>query len=443
MYKFIVFILSAAFLLFAEESDQSMALFSKMQSQIIQASDQVKGQVVHIEVICKRNQNSIKVQASGLIIDSTGLIITNEHVVDKAEKITISVFGIEDKIDAEIVGTDKLTDLALIKMNRALKFPSVKWADISLVKVGEWSLAIGNPYGLDRTVSFGIISAKGRGVPSEGLINDFLQTDAMIDAGSSGGPLINLKGEVLGINSMMMGRGIGFTVPADVVQEIIAKLKKGGEIERSWIGIGIQPLSREHAAYFGIPEKKGVIVTGIYDDSPARKAGFTAGDIIISVDGKETDVEKEEDLNHFKRVVADHNVGETVLFDVYSPKDKKIRKIKVKTAAQPTVKPREMDIPWGFLVSEITSVLQRENYLFSKNGVVVSYVRNGSVAEIAGLYPWDVIQALDDFPVANMDDFEKAFKKFKNKDKVMLTVLRNKDLYFILIQKYGADLLHE
>ena len=414
-------------------------LFDKLQSQIISASDFVKDRVVHIEVVTKRNQKTLKVQGSGVIIDSLGHVVTNEHVVDKAEKITISVFGIEDKFDASIVGTDKLTDLALLKMNPTLQFPPVKWADIKKVRVGDWAIAIGNPYGLDRTVSLGIVSAKGRAVPAEGLLNDFLQTDAMIDMGSSGGPLINLKGEVLGVNSLMMGRGIGFTVPTDVVQEIIAKLKKGGEIKRSWIGIGLQPLSRDHAEYFGIPERKGVIVTGAFDDSPAKKAGLKAGDVIVSVDGKEIDVEKEEDLNRFKRAVAEHKIGERVVLEVYDVKKKSFRKVKLKTKNQPTTKPREVDVSWGFVAKEITPVLYRDNFLFSRHGVVVTYVRGGSEAEMASLFTWDIIQAIDYQPVKNVDGFEKIYKKVKNKDKVMLTVLRNRDTFYLLIQKYGKE----
>lgn len=413
-------------------------LFEKMQSQIIEASNKVKDRVVHIEVIMKENQRKLKIQGSGLILDSAGFVITNDHVVDKAEKITISVSGLDDKLDAIVLGTDKMTDLALLKLEHPLRFSPVSWANVDHARVGDWAIAIGNPYGLDRTVSLGIVSAKGRAVPAEGILNEFLQTDAMIDVGSSGGPLINLKGEVLGINSMMIGRGIGFTVPADIVQQVINKLKKSEEIERSWIGIGIQPLTHEHAEYFGIPDKKGVIVTGVFENSPAEKGGFQSGNIIISVNGKEVGAEKEEDLNSFKRMISDFSVGETVLFEVYDIAKKKFGKIKVKTDMQPTAKPKELDLPWGFLVKEITPILHRENFLFSKEGVVVSYVRNGSEAEIAGLSMWDIVLAVDDYAVKNINDFEKAYKKAKGKEKVMLRVLRNRDTFFILLQKYRS-----
>ncbi len=413
-------------------------LFDVMQSQIIKASDAVKDRVVHVEVVTKQNQKNIKVQGSGLILDSLGYVVTNEHVVDKAEKVTITVPGIEDQFDAQVVGTDKMTDLAVLKMEHPLRFQKLAWADIARVRVGDWAIAIGNPYGLDRTVSLGIISAKGRAVPAQGLLNDFLQTDAMIDMGSSGGPLVNLKGEILGVNSMIMGRGIGFTVPADIVREIIAKLIRGGEIERSWVGILMQPLTRDHAAYFGIPEKKGVIVTGVFESSPAEKAGLQTGDIVTAIDGKEVVAEKQEDLNHFKRIVADHAVGETVTLNVYSPKRKSFRTVKIKTSTQPTVKPKELDLPWGFIVQEITPLLYRENFLFTDKGVVVTYVRNGSEAEIAGLETWDIVQSIDEIEIRSISDFEKIHKKIKNKQRVMLTVQRNRDIYFILIQKYGA-----
>jgi len=359
-------------------------------------------------------------------------------VVDKAEKVTITVPGIEDQFRAEVVGTDKMTDLAVLKMEHPLRFKPLRWSDIARVRVGDWAIAIGNPYGLDRTVSLGIVSAKGRAVPAQGLLNDFLQTDAMIDLGSSGGPLISLKGEILGINSMIMGRGIGFTVPADIVQQIIAKLLKGGEIERSWIGILMQPLTRDHAAYFGIPDRKGVIITGVFENSPAEKAGLQTGDIVVSINGKEIIAEKEEDLNQFKRIVADHPVGTDVSFEVYSTKRKTFRTVKVRTSTQPTVKPKELDLPWGFLVQEITPLLYRENFLFSDKGTVVTYVRNGSEAEIAGLETWDIIQAVDNNEIRSIANFEQIYKKVKNQQRVMLTVQRNRDTYFILLQKYGA-----
>lgn len=431
----LLLILSAAFSYAAKKADY----FDKFQSRIIQASDVVKDHVVHIEVITRQNQKTLKVQGSGLIVDSLGHVITNEHVVEKAEKITISVSGIEDKFNASIVGTDKMTDLALLKMEHPIHFSKIKWADIKKVRVGDWAIAIGNPYGLDRTVSLGIISAKGRAVHAEGLLNDFIQTDAMIDIGSSGGPLINLRGEVLGINSMIMGRGIGFTVPTDVVQEVFTKLQNRGKIERSWIGIGIQPLNQDFAEYFKIPDKKGVIITGIFDNSPANKAKLKAGEIIVSVDGEQIIVEKEEDLTQFQRKIADHKIGDKVKLEVYCPDKKKLRTVKIKTVAQPSATPKEMDIHWGFLVKEITPLLHRENFLFSMDGVVVSYVRNGSEAHVAGLYTWDIIQKIEDIPIKNIDDFKKAYRKLRNRNKVMLKVQRNRDTFFVLIQKYGTE----
>jgi S1-C subfamily serine protease len=432
-------LLVAVSAILAAENDIGIDIFDKLQTKIIEASDHIKDRVVHIEAITRKNQQTIRVQASGLIIDSLGHIITNEHVVDKAEKLTITVPGFENKFDAVIVGTDKLTDLALIRMNEPLLFLPVAWADIKKTRVGDWVIAIGNPYGLDGTVSFGIISAKGRAVPAEGLLNDFLQTDAMIDVGSSGGPLINLKGEVLGVNSMIIGRGIGFTVPADIVQEIISKLYQGHEIERSWVGIGIQPLGQDYAKYFGIPDKKGVIVTGIFDKSPAEKAGLTSGEIIISVDGEVIKVEKDEELNQFKRKIADHMIGETVIFEVYNPVKKKTRNVKIKTENQPTSQPREVEVSWGFVAKEITPLSHRENFLFSLSGTVVTYVRNGSEAEVAGLTTWDIIQGVDDIKIETVNDFENAYKKVHDKDTVMLRVLRNRDTFFVLIQKYGED----
>ncbi len=435
MYKLVAIIFIPLFLF--KLSYGKINIFKEMQAQISGASEQIKDRVVHIEVITKHNQKTIKVEGSGLIIDSIGHIITNEHVTNKAEKITISVFGIEDKFEAVEIGTDKMTDLALLQMKSPIRFPPIKWADIKKVHVGDWAIAIGNPYGLDQTVSLGIISAKGRAVPTEGILNDFLQTDAMIDMGSSGGPLINLSGEILGINSMMMGRGIGFTVPSDVVQEIIEKLYKNGEIKRSWIGISIQPLSQDHAQYFGIPDKKGAIITGIFDKSPAQNSRLKVGNIITSINGEEINVEKKEDINRFKRAIANKNIGSNISLEVYDIKRKKTKIIKVKTSSQPTTKPKEIDVEWGIVVKEITPFLYRDNFLFTKNGVVVTYVRRGSEADIAGIDSWDVIQAVNDYPIKNIDDFKSAYKKVKNKKEIMVTVQRNRDSMYLLIQKYN------
>src|SRR4029453_3047549 len=223
------------------------------------------------QAIVKFDDRRSEVTGSGLIVTPDGAVLTNEHVVDKAEKITVSVPGRKRKYPARLIGTDRQTDVALLRIDPDPEHPfTAARLSSEAVHVGQWVLAIGNPYGLDGTVSLGIVSAKGRNLEIPELLNDFIQTDAMIDRGSSGGPLVDLEGRVIGINSRGQGRGIGFTIPGDTVPDVPAQISDGG-VERGWLGISIQPLDRDLAAYLGQPDVSGVIVNSVADDSPAQK----------------------------------------------------------------------------------------------------------------------------------------------------------------------------
>jgi len=224
-------------------------------------------------------------------------------VVDDAKSITVTL---PSKIEypAEIIGTDKQTDLALIKVKTEEELSVAKLGNSDEVQVGEWVIAVGNPYGFDRTVSFGIVSGKGRVLPNlpieNQLINDFIQTDAAVDPGSSGGPLVNLRGEVIGINSIGFGRGQGFTIPINIANEVKNKLLSSGTIQRGWIGIAIQPLNRDYARFFGNPQLEGVLISDIIPDSPAEKAGILPGDIVIEYNGEKISAEKEERKHRYQ-----------------------------------------------------------------------------------------------------------------------------------------------
>jgi len=276
IYILITTLMLALFLFYSAisaENQKILNLFDDLQKVIISLSSRIQPSVLHIEVIKKSDSFKFKSLASGLVVDKNGYILTNEHVVDKAQSISVTL---PSKLEypAEIIGVDKQTDLALIKIKSEEKLAVPNFGNSDKIEVGEWVIAVGNPFGFDRTVSFGIVSGKGRVIPflpeESRLISDFIQTDAAIDPGSSGGPLVNLKGEVIGINSIGLGRGQGFTIPINTALEIKDKLLASGVIERGWLGLSIQPLNREFAQYFGDESLKGILISDVDRNSPAQ-----------------------------------------------------------------------------------------------------------------------------------------------------------------------------
>jgi len=411
-----------------------LKLFDDLQDVIISVSNTIKPAVVHIEVVQKSGQFKYKSLASGLIVDERGYILTNDHVVDKAQSITVTLAS-KIEYPAEIIGTDKQTDLAVIQIKTQESLFVAKLGNSDEVKVGEWVIAVGNPYGFDRTVSFGIVSGKGRVFPNlpleTQLINDFIQTDAAIDPGSSGGPLVNLKGEVIGINSIGFGRGQGFTIPINTANEVKNKLLTTGTIDRGWIGIVIQPLSRDYAKYYSQPNLEGVLIGDVIPDSPAEKAGLLPGDVIVEYMGEKVSAEKEEDLNKFQFLISQSKVGEPALIKIVRygiPVN-----IKVEVATQPKVKADEYETSFGFTVKEITDAIYRDYMLDDKEGVLVSFVEVGGAASTAQLQEDDIIIKVERFEIKNLDDFKKSLEQVKNEKQIMLTVKRGKTQRFVLL----------
>jgi serine protease Do len=411
-----------------------LKLFDDLQDVIISVSNTIKPAVVHIEVVQKSGQFKYKSLASGLIVDERGYILTNDHVVDKAQSITVTLAS-KIEYPAEIIGTDKQTDLAVIQIKTQESLFVAKLGNSDEVKVGEWVIAVGNPYGFDRTVSFGIVSGKGRVFPNlpleTQLINDFIQTDAAIDPGSSGGPLVNLKGEVIGINSIGFGRGQGFTIPINTANEVKNKLLTTGTIDRGWIGIVIQPLSRDYAKYYNKPDLEGILIGDVIPDSPAEKAGLLPGDIIVEYMGEKASAEKEEDLNKFQFLISQSKVGEPVQIRI-------VRygvavNMTVEVARQPKVKADEYETSFGFTVKEITDAIYREYMLEDKEGVLVSYVEVGGAASTAQLEEDDIIIKVEKLEIKNLDDFKKSLEQVKNEKQIMLTVKRGKNKQFVLL----------
>jgi S1-C subfamily serine protease len=261
---------------------------------------------------------------------------------------------------------------------------------------------------------------------------DFIQTDASIDPGSSGGPLVNLKGEVIGINSMGLGRGLSFTIPINTVKEVVNKLSEG-KMARGWIGLSIQPLTAELRAYFGITEPGGVLVSDVQPASPAAAAGFKQGDIILEFNGQTVEAQTEEDLNRFSRMIWSGDPGKRMWSRVR--RDKQVLTLAVMIAEQPKLEAREVETGWGFNVKEITQDMFREYMLESREGVLVSFVEAGTPAGEARLREGDVITVMAETPVATLADFEKSYGKLKaTKRNVLLLVKRRKDNMFVLLE---------
>jgi serine protease Do len=407
---------------------------TSLEERIVEVAEKVKPSVVHIEAIVKFNDSRNMVTGSGLIVSSDGRILTNEHVVDKAEKVTVSVPGQKKRFPARIVGADRQTDIALLRIDPATPLPAARFGSADSVRVGQWVLAIGNPYGLDGTVSLGIVSAKGRNLEIPDLLNEFIQTDAMIDRGSSGGPLVDLEGRVIGINSRGQGRGIGFTIPVDTAREVMAQLEAGG-IERGYLGISIQPLDRDLADYLGIPDVTGVVVNSVVPDSPAQRAGLRAGDVITRFGDAPIEAEKEEDLTTFQRLVAAREPGDGTPALVV--RDGEPREVQLTIGTQPKIDPAEEETELGFHVQEITENLARSHRLETTAGAFVTYVARGSPAREAGMRVGDVIERIEDQPVEDLEDFRRAMVRVEGLRRFLVTARRGVERKFLLV-KPGA-----
>ena len=368
---------------------------------------------------------------SGFIIDQSGFIVTNNHVVEGADKIKV-ILKDEREFDAEVKGRDPNTDLALIKIKSDGNLPSIQFGNSDDVKVGEWVMAIGNPFGLEHTVTVGIISAKGRVIGS-GPYDDFIQTDASINPGNSGGPLINMEGKVVGINTAIIagGQGIGFAIPVNMAKGIIEQLQAKGEVIRGWLGIGIQDLTKELKDYYGIKGDAGVLVTKAFPGDPAEKAGIRAKDIILEVNGKKVDSSRE-----LSRTIAESAVGQkTQLLVLRDGAEKKFaielgKRPETVTAAQsPEIQKKN---PLGIAVSNLTPEIIAQFRLQAENGVMVVGVEPDSKGEEAGVLPGDLIKEINHQGVDNVDQYLKELEKFKEGEAISLYILRSNKGYMAI-----------
>jgi len=367
---------------------------------------------------------------SGFIITKDGYIFTNNHVVEKADKIKVRLSNGKE-YDAKVIGKDAKIDIALIKINASNNLPVADLGDSDKLRVGDWVLAIGNPFGLEQTVTQGIVSAKGRVIGS-GPYDNFIQTDASINPGNSGGPLFNLEGRVIGINTAIVahGQGIGFAIPVNMAKDILNDLKSKGKVTRGWLGISVQDITEDLASKMGIKEREGALVADVVAGDPAEKAGLRTGDIITEIDGK-----KIHDTHELLRIVAGVPVGKSVT--IKAMRDGKVQNFNVTVGER---KDQEVAVKekageyFGMTVQDITPELAERLGLNKRSGVIVTSVQEGSPADDAGIKPKDVILQVNKVNIKSMRDFQREIGK-GSRDGVLLLVKSGGVSHYVVIQK--------
>ena len=371
---------------------------------------------------------------SGFIVSEEGYIITNNHVVAEADEIKVRLSD-KEEYDVTIVGKDAKTDIALIKIDSPTDLPFVKLGDSDDLKVGEWVMAIGNPFGLSQTVTVGIVSAKWRKL-NAGPYENFIQTDAAINQGNSGGPLFNTRGEVVGVNTAIFSTtggniGIGFATPINLVKSVVAQLKENGRVIRGWLGVIVQTVTPELADTFGLDEKKGALVADIDGDGPAAKAGIEKGDIILAFDGKEI-----TEMDELPLIVAQTPVGKNVAVELLRNGKKVTKKVNLGELKDEEV-PRPPEVKTGgeigMEVSELTVELTQKCRITEEKGVVVTYVDPDSPAEEAGMRPCDVIIEINRKPVVNLNEYNSAIQEARKSDKILFWLKRGRNSQFVVV----------
>jgi serine protease Do len=360
---------------------------------------------------------------SGFIIDSSGYVVTNNHVIENADKITVFLKD-EKEYDAKIIGRDANTDIALIKIMSEDKFPVVQLGDSDVLKVGQWVVAIGNPFGLGHTVTAGIVSAKGRVIGS-GPYDDYIQTDASINPGNSGGPLLNMRGEVVGINTVIIagGHGIGFAIPVNMAKEVVSQLRDSGAVTRGWLGVSIQDLPKDLAEYFGIEDRQGVLIADVIPGDPADEAGIRPRDIVLEING-----EKIKDTRELLRKVAKLKVGQVAAIKVL--RDGKPKVFDVKVARRDDTKivarkePEIQKSELGIRVTDLTSDNASQFNLTDTEGVVVVGLDAKGKGAEAGIRTGDIIKGINRKEIRNLNDYNDVIGNLKEGDAIAVLIKR-------------------
>jgi serine protease Do len=370
---------------------------------------------------------------SGVIVDKEGYILTNNHVVEGADKVKVRLNDGRE-FTATVKGQDQRTDLAVLHI-KSKDLPAATLGDSDKLEVGEWAIAIGSPFGLEHTVTVGVISAKGRSGLGTGTYEDFIQTDASINPGNSGGPLLNIDGEVVGINAMIIqpGTGIGFAIPINMAKQILNDLIKEGKVVRPWLGISVQDLTPEMMEYFKVKEKEGVLVGQVYPGTGAEKAGLTSGDIIKSVDDKAI-----KNANELVKEIQKKKVGQKIKLNLL--RDGKAMTIEVTTSSMPDKselsKEKEGEEKLGAKIQELTPQLALKYQISGvKRGVIITGIEEGSLASEIGFEEGDVILEINRKRIETLKDFEKAVKDASIEKGILFHLHRKGSSFFLTYKK--------
>ena len=371
---------------------------------------------------------------SGFIIDRDGTIVTNYHVVDGAQKITVTLSD-GRSFDGKVLGKDQKTDVAVIKISAPHDLPTAPLGDSDRLEVGEWVMAIGNPFGLDHTVTSGIVSAKGRHIGA-GPYDDFIQTDASINPGNSGGPLINLRGEVVGINTAIFSGtggniGIGFAIPTNLVKELLPQLKDKGKVVRGFVGVTIQKVTPDLADSLGLKQAGGALVADVAKGGPADRAGIKTGDVIVEFDRKEI-----KDSADLPLQVARTAPGKTVPVKVLRASKEMTLSLavgEVKETKEVVASSGEGNL--GLAVQPVTPEIAESLGLDRADGIVITSVKPGSPADDAGLQQGDVIASINHRPVRTVSDYERAVTEAGKNKSLLFLVRRGEGSLFLALKR--------
>ncbi len=370
---------------------------------------------------------------SGFVIDKDGFILTNNHVVENTEEIKVKLAD-KTEYDAKIVGRDTKTDLALIRIESDHPLVPLALGDSDKLYVGDWVIAIGNPFGLEATVTAGIVSAKYRDIGA-GSYDNFIQTDASINPGNSGGPLLNTAGEVVGINTAILSRsggsvGIGFAIPINMAKDLLPQLKKG-KVVRGWLGVMIQKITPDLKEKLGLKDEKGALVADVTAGGPAEEAGIKRGDVIVSFDGEEI-----KEMHDLPYIVASTPVGEKVTVEIIRKGKKKSLQVKTGELKEEDESPvvSEASPNLGLMVKEVTPELARNFGLSETSGLVVVQVESNSPAGEAGMRPGDIILEVDQVSMKDLAQFNRKIEKYEAGDTILFLLNRSGTTLYLTIK---------
>jgi serine protease Do len=363
-----------------------------------------------------------------------GHIITNNHVVGDSTEIEVRLSD-KTKLIAQVVGKDPDTDLAVLKVTTDHPLPSARFGDSTTVRVGQWVLAVGNPFGLERTVTLGVVSGIGRENVNLSRYENFIQTDASINPGNSGGPLFNLRGEVIGINTAIINfaQGIGFAIPSNMAKQVLQQLVAQGRVVRGWLGVGIQPLTPELAKKFGVTEQEGVLVNEVFEKDPAAAAGIKPGDVITRIEGAVID-----SPNRLSRIIAGLLPGATAKVEVVRNQQRIVLNVALSErrdqAIMTSLPQSRSEAKLGLDVQDLTAALSEKFKLHESRGVLITKVESGSLAQSEGLREGDLIKEVNRVEVGSVGDFTNAVSKVRRGDTVLLRVLRESRAFYVVLK---------